>query len=358
MPTTWVKPNKGKYDIDYTTYPSDLLTNNAFPYGGGWVMFNINVQKNSKIATTGQVIDLSADEKAKQDAVQTEKRATNMSAGATYTGVTVAGAGLGAAGGLASAFSLEGVMNAKTRGATAARMGAAAGKGALVGGVTAAALNSPYLLAGTATRETKRIKTAINLPMPNQLQTNYSTEWGSGDTWLADLMARGGTLDATTNTSMRSAGAALALQLGKDIAPSVSAATGLAANSKKEMIFQGVNFRTLTLRYLLYPRNDYDQNNIFEIIKKFKYHMHPEFLADDRFTFVYPSEFDITFFHGEGENQWIFRFGTSILQDVSVNYTPDGLWAQHNGGEPNAVELSLTFKELGILTKDSIDKDF
>jgi len=125
------------------------------------------------------------------------------------------------------------------------------------------------------------------------------------------------------------------------------------------MIFQGVNFRSFTVDYFFYPKTAAEAIRIRDIVQLLKYHMHPEFLADDRFTFVYPSEFDITFFTDAGtENEFIFKVGTCVLTNMSVNYTPDGLWVTHNNGVPNMMRVTLEFKELGIHTKDSIKQGF
>jgi hypothetical protein len=87
--------------------------------------------------------------------------------------------------------------------------------------------------------------------------------------------------------------------------------------------------------------------------------MHPEYKSEGRYTFIYPSEFDITFFTNDGEeNRWVTKIGTCILTDMSVNYTPDGQWVNHRDGAPNAFEVSLSFKELGILTKEDIAEGY
>ena len=137
---------------------------------------------------------------------------------------------------------------------------------------------------------------------------------------------------------------------------SVSAATGMAANPKKEMVFNSVNFRSFTIDYRLYPKSEDELKTLYDIIYLLKYHMHPSFLnGETKFTYVYPSEFDITYFaKGTNENTYVNKVATCILENMIVNHTPDGAWVAHENGAPNGVSLQLTFKELSVLTKESI----
>ena len=87
--------------------------------------------------------------------------------------------------------------------------------------------------------------------------------------------------------------------------------------------------------------------------------MHPEHKSAGNFTYIYPSEFDITFYTAGGkENTYVSKIATCILQSMRVNYTPDGQWATHENGAPVAVQISLSFKELTVLTKDKIDEGY
>ena len=341
----------GKYDIAFTTYPLDLFDSAAEKYARSWVMFNINVQSQSSFGKQEQWVQLSDAEKRRFTNFDTRNQTKFGAIGsAASTGAAVTG----------SASLIKSLNSGQYSGVA---------KG-LVSGATAAtvAVAPATLLAGTAKRETKRISTAIQLPMPNNLITGYTADWGADDTNLFDMMLRApGTAwevikTAATGTfsdALTTAGDPLAaLSLSANNAAmngGVSAMTGLAVNPKKEMIFQGVGFRTFTVEYKFFPKNQQEMETIDSIILLFKYHMHPEYKTDGRYTFIYPSEFDITFFTNTGqENPWICKIATCVLTDMKVNYTPDGAWVAHDGGAPNAVQLSLTFRELSILTKEDI----
>lgn len=354
-----------KYDVEMYTYPSDLFNTGANQYGRSWVMININVQKNTSRSKEYSYVDLDAAERRRFNDVSNRNQ-TAQEAAAT---AGVAGASAGAiqevisGGGIKT---LESLLNKKTTASTVTNLAT----GVVRGGVAGVAASIPIAVAGTASRETKRIKTAIQLPMPNNLATNYTANWGEVDTKFFDMIMRAGPAAAETIT---------AAFTGKPIPPSgadlaasvalvtqsalggggVSAATGLAANPKKEVIFDNMGFRTFTLEYKFFPRSEQEAEKIRNIVQTLKYHMHPEYLSKDRFTYVYPSEFDITFFNSDGaENLWINKIATSVLTNININYTPEGTWAAHNGGSPVAMQVQMTFKELSILTKENIAAGF
>lgn len=363
----------GKYDVENFTYPRDLFSDHDFveeernsgnenvnaaqnPYGRSWVMFNINVQATSRDNKPDSVIDLSQIEKEKGKQVVTENQARGMS---NPDNSLAQGTGL-AVGGAAALASLLGGGSASDVISTGLKAGATAG---LIAGVN-------ELEAGQSFRQTKRLKSSIQLPMPNELATKYGMEWNADSTALFDLMARSYDIfkDITGGTdSMRDAGKVVsgvlsAGTLGFTSAVdmgALSAATGLASNSKKEMIFQGVGFRTFAVSYVFHPKSKEENTVVHNIINLFKYHMHPEFKGDYRTTFIYPSEFDITFYTDYGyENEYVARIGTCVLRDMDVNYTPTGNWAAHDEGAPNLIKIDLVFQELGINTKETIEQGF
>lgn len=354
------KTGTDKYDVEYLTFPLDLFGNPG-PYGNSWTMININVLTSSAKADAYRYVDISDYEK---------KLFTDYNDRANGT----VGAPVSAAAITASAAAVGGISQyLKSGGDLKAGV-----SGALKGGGIAAFALAPIL--GGNVRTTKRISHAIQLPMPNQLTTNYSMQWGDESTKLLDLAMRmpAASFDAIKNAFTgdtaalkglggQAADALYAQSLGAQSAVGgggVSAATGLASNPKKEMVFNGVNFRSFNLNYQFYPKSEQEAFNAYFIINQLKYHMHPEFKSKGRFTFIYPSEFDITFFTKDGEeNTWVSRIATCVLTDLTVNYTPNGLWASHSSegmynGFPNMIDVTMTFRELSILTKETIELGF
>jgi hypothetical protein len=135
----------------------------------------------------------------------------------------------------------------------------------------------------------------------------------------------------------------------------MSAATGLAANPKKEQVFKGVDFRTFSFDYQFFPRSEPEAANVLNIIKQFKYHMHPEFKDANNFLYIYPSEFDISYYQNGEENMNIHRHTSCVLQEMTVNYTPNGAFTTFPNGMPTQINVTLGFRELALLTKDKVE---
>lgn len=342
-----------KYDLQSFTYPENLFSNKE-EFGNTWMMININVLEQSKYFSEDTTVALSPEEEGRR---WNEADARNQSVA-------------GATGALATSGAVVGGVTALIAGGDAVSIGQGAAQG--IGGGLVAAV--PLLAAGTAQRTTKRLKAAIQLPMPGNLITPYNAEWGADDTKLFDLAMRApgigldvvkggaeiltGSIEGLkkAGSSVVDAATSMALSVNSTFGNAgVSAAAGLASNPKKEMFFQGVDFRNFSFDYRFYPKNEKESLYIKRIIDLLKFHMYPEYRSKDRFTFIYPSEFDITFFKQDGkENPWVNKIATCALVGMTVNYTPSGLWATHEDGSPVLINLSMTFKELSILTKENL----
>ncbi|MBE8233536.1 MAG: hypothetical protein HAW67_07335, partial [Endozoicomonadaceae bacterium] len=232
----------------------------------------------------------------------------------------------------------------------------------------------------------RRLRTAIALHMPNKLNIKYETQWDESNTYLLsalldanpaineavdaalrgkidDVSTRGqgvsekgiaGTLKDLANTNIGRgllSNIALANPLAGD---SLSAATRLANNPKKEQIFQGVGFRSFSLEYDFFARSQREANDIKKIIYQLKYHMHPELKANTGdFLWTYPSEFDLEYVQGGGDDT-IHRHTSCILVSLDVDYTSDGMFTQLAGGELPKIKIMMEFKELALLDKAKI----
>jgi len=334
----------GKYEVSGFSYPNDLLSNKA--YGGNYAMFFINVAVDSKLAVdsslkTDFVEDFDQTSRRRGSIVANNLSFTQVAGAATAVGALKAG-GLGLLGG----------------------SGAAAKSALAVGAANAVGYTAVGTQAASGTRAQKRLKTAIALHIPNQLLVRYGVTYGEED--LADFAVAAETLKALSSDNKSSnlanvgkeAISSYALRSGAQ-AGAVSAATGLAANPKKEQVFKGVDFRTFTFEYQFFPRSQEEADNVKNIIDQFKYHMHPEYKGAGEFLFIYPSEFDIAYYTNGSENKNIHKHTSCVLTEMSVNYTPNGMFntffeSKTGGGMPTQINVNLTFRELQILNKDLV----
>ena len=341
-----------KYKIDNLQYPANLMSPE---YGGNYVVFYINVAEDSKLFKDGTDVNGQKVETVSDADLPPRDRGDLIAMKLSKTEL-VAAYGVGAIG-------VGAVLGAVTGGTSGALKGAQAGLVPTVGVGVAASMSA------SATRSQRRLKTAIALHTPNQLQIRYGMQWSEEDTGSLAMGAQaigiaGDIIKAMTNgnknSDLQSAGSnvqAIGTNLALSKAPGaagVSAATGLASNPKKEQLFKGVDYRSFTFEYQFFPRDSVEAQNVLRIIKEFKYHMHPEFKDANNFVYLYPSEFDIFYYANGRENLNLHRHTSCVLTDLSINYTPNGAFTSFDDGMPTQINVSMGFKELSLLTKDKI----
>jgi hypothetical protein len=342
-PAARFNAGKQKYDVSSYSYPADIQSEE---YGGNFVAFYINVSEDSKILNDKSVKtigDIPTRDRGGMIANQEASDAGKVTTAAAAGGATAISA-LWKEGKLPDDWFKNSV---KTVAGGAAIMAAAS----------------------TTTRAQKRLATAIMLYIPNQLSIRYGTQWGEEETFDyqatlngAQALGKAVTGAATLNFGQvadsgrqgTSIAAAIAFRGDNKNAAALSAATGLAANPKKEQVFKGVDFRTFSMDYQFFPRNETEAQNVLNIIKMFKLHMHPEFKDASNFLYIYPSEFDVYYYQGGKENLNIHRHTSCVLTDMTVNYTPNGQFNTFANGMPTQISITLNFRELAQLTKEKI----
>ena len=80
-------------------------------------------------------------------------------------------------------------------------------------------------------------------------------------------------------------------------------------------------------------------------------------LRKGKLFFIYPSEFNITYYFGNKINPYFHKFTTCVLESMDVSYGGDQFSSFRNG-EPTEINMSLTFRELEVLTKSMINQGF
>jgi hypothetical protein len=344
-----------KYKVDNMAYPEDLMNSPA--YGGNYAIFYINVAIDSKLLKDPSVETV--EEILPRD--RGDLVAQNFSTTGLVTAASLGSAFKGALGGAIAKGSGaigSGTKSVLSKGASGALLGGAAGAALPVIGFTAVGS-----LAASATRAQKRLKTAIALHIPNNLSIRYGVNYESEDTSTVAMMGAGSDEISKALSSQgkmsdlsdpaKAIIANIALSKGPN-AGAVSAATGLQANPKKEQVFKGVDFRSFQFDYQFFPRNPKEAENVLNIIKTFKYHMHPEFKDANNFLYIYPSEFDIFYYNNGEENLNVHRNTSCVLYEMNINYTPNGQFNTFENGMPTQINVTLAFRELALLTKDKI----
>ena len=146
------------------------------------------------------------------------------------------------------------------------------------------------------------------------------------------------------------------------VVPLANKVFGRAENPFVEVFFNSMNVRTFTYNFNFAPRNEAETNEIQQIIQLFRFHMAPEMQATNNRYLTLPSEFDIHYMYkannGQSyENDFYGRIGTCVLENVTTNYTPNGV-KSFASGAPTQITMALTFRETELLTKEKINQGY
>jgi hypothetical protein len=191
----------------------------------------------------------------------------------------------------------------------------------------------------------------------------------SGAMEAAGGLLKSGELIAT-QTGIDAAGSVNVLGLGtnQNTARVAGAALlGAVRNPMLEMIYSSPNFRTFQFDFLFYPRDEKEALEVQKIIERFRFHQAPEFRKETQGFLIPPSEFDIRFYYGGGQNPNIPKIATCVLTSIDINYAPNGWSAYEIPGEsqpslgrtgmPVAIQMNLQFTEKTYLTKADFKSD-
>ena len=233
---------------------------------------------------------------------------------------------------------------------------------------------------------TSRLQSLIKLFMPPTVEVTYAPQYTDENIGLGSKTAAGavdefvGTdgdiaekIGNAFNTTMKS-GLAEKAAIGTidTLAPGFKAIlfgrSGKAVNNRLELIFSGLAKRSFTFNFKFLPKSYQEAKAVYNIIRRFKFHMLPEIAGDvtTSRTFVTPDVFDIKYMMSDGkENEYINKISTCVLENMNVKYggdryqtfdpsmaeagAPDGMKAP-----PVQTEMTLQFKELEIVTQNNV----
>ena len=232
----------------------------------------------------------------------------------------------------------------------------------------------------SAFNNTHRITDSVAMYLPPSVEDTTTANYNDSKTGIAGFLvatgvaAKGGdaakiakSLVAGTegilgDMAAKSIGAVAELAGAEGGEALVKKAFGEADNPYMEVLFDSMSLRTFTYNFNMAPRNEQEAYEVQKIIQLFRFHMAPELRPGINRYLGLPSQFDIhyMFLSRDGntsENNYYNRVATCVLQDCKVNYTPNGVKSFEDGG-PTATTMSLTFKEIELLTKDKIAEGY
>ena len=234
---------------------------------------------------------------------------------------------------------------------------------------------------------TSRLQSLIKLFMPPTVEVTYDPQYtdsdigvgaktavGAVDTFIGTQGTLGEKISATTKDVFENS--AIIEKMGitaiDTLAPGFKAIlfarSGRAVNNRLELIFSGLAKRSFTFNFKFLPKSYQEAKAVYNIIRRFKFHMLPEIAGDvtTSRTFITPDVFDIKYMMSDGkENEYINKISTCVLENMNVKYggdryqtfdpsmaeagAPDGMKAP-----PVQTEMTLQFKELEIVTQNNV----
>lgn len=214
----------------------------------------------------------------------------------------------------------------------------------------------------TVAKKMKRLSSAIVLYVPNNLRTGYSVNWSEEDfqkeEFYAELALQAGKMATAADSQLvNTAVGGIAARKLNGMSYVQKATKITPGNSKAEQLFKGVNFRDFSFDYQFAPRSEKEAEAVMRIVRLFRHHMLPEFKDQANFLFIYPSEFEIRYYKGSKENEYIEKHMTCVLTNMIVDYTPNGQFNTFSNGMPTQINMTLNFRELSIATKETSPPD-
>jgi len=340
---------RGDFNIGTYEYPEDLRTREDLKH---YIVFYINVRENS---------DLKFEETKKnvgvQDSPIQKDRKYALATEDVQEAKDIVVNNLGFLGGIAGFLSGKGL---------GSRLAAALG-GAGAGELTKLAIqNLEKGTAGFKPAKSVRLKEVITLHIEESPSVRYGVNYTETDMGtLTGLLIQGSAAETGTMTDFaKEAGSRLIAEMFR--LPNLGSQRGtlsdlrnLGTRSKtnpfREVLFESVDYRTFTFRYRFFPKSENESDRIKNILDLFKKHMHPE-LSSQKLFYIYPSEFEISYYYQGKENEYLHKFAPCVLQNMDVQYGGDQ-FATFDNGAPVEITAALTFREVEQVTYEGVSKD-
>jgi hypothetical protein len=132
--------------------------------------------------------------------------------------------------------------------------------------------------------------------------------------------------------------------------------SGQIFNPNMELLFNGPSLRNFTFSFKMTPRSADESDEIKTIIRFFKRGMSPK--AGETALFLKtPNVFELRYRQGNEEHKFLNKFKQCFLENISVNYTGDGVYSTYNDGTPVSMVMTLMFKELAPIYDIDYDSE-
>jgi len=355
----------GDSAVKNLSFPLDVTSDIGAGNQGHYVMFMINEQTNAKISFKGRKDNLDPMTGGLGDANATVKKERGVRAIPKYITTLTGG-------------KYEKKLNS---GAENKLLNNNAPTGMYSNDTQAATVRAKQPIIVTRA-PTKRISTAITMYMPAQVQSTYNAEYtdtGIGlitnealEAFNSRLQTRSGR-DALRRGLTEGLPTALTLLLQNTLGalPGFGGLrevqgmqTGEIISDRLELAFKGVSKRSFQYTFKMIPKSKAEADEIRNIIFMFKSNMLPEFSSgsEQGRRMIVPNTFDIRYMYQGGENDYLHKIGTCVLENMSVSYGGDKYrtysGVDGDGAPPVETSITLQFKELDLVTREKVQEGF
>jgi len=236
---------------------------------------------------------------------------------------------------------------------------------------------------GVRRAPTTRLATAIAMYMPSTVTTGYTSQYtdteigfvsrgainayekfsqGNMKAGLTEIGNLDQDLAKALNAMMLNTAGALPGFAGLKAAAEMR--SGVVLSDRMELAFKGIDKRTFQYTFKMNPKSQQEAQEIRNIIHAFKVNMLPEYEGSDSHgrSLIVPNTFDIEYHWNGAENQFLHKISTCVLESMNVTYggekfkTHAGI--DGDGAPPIDTTLSLTFKELELITREKAAQGF
>ena len=224
---------------------------------------------------------------------------------------------------------------------------------------------------------TKRLASSICMYMPATVGVSQSADYSEPDIggfakilagFSSEFLSSGSFSESfgAIKGDIKTSAAEAAKTAFDQIAPGAKAIAEIQAgkvfSNRMEMVFKGVPRRSFSFQFTMMPKSEAEAASVNKICQMFRFYMAPSFegAADTSRTFIVPATFDIEYrMLGGKENSYLNKISTSVLTGCEITYGGERttFFRPHsdgNGAPPVQTSISLTFKELEIITRERI----
>ena len=147
-----------------------------------------------------------------------------------------------------------------------------------------------------------------------------------------------------------------------DIGASINLAAGQTLNPKETLVFEGVQLRSHTFTWELYPDNTRDSDQINNIVNIMKRSVLPRTVSFEVGSFSFDRAFlkfpHVVYTYLIGVDGGSFpKYKPAMVTNMTVDYNPGGMVSILKGGKPNGVTLSISMQELAIETAEDYGEE-